>query len=292
MTDDLYSRATAVLAAKRSKTEARRRNTLDTVVLGTVPVLAVATCFASGWSLYDLGVRFHMPTWAAWSVFALIDIVWLQSAIVVIKNQRSPHRAIEAHSRMQGMFRVSVAANFIHGLILFGVTWTGLGAGAVFALFPIGFKVAFANAFPDFVKLARQAGYGGELDKAFQTEVLMRIISGVDQAKAELGATPVQPPVRVDRAPDRPQSAPVHAADQPVDQIDTAPEPAPVHAVQTTVQPADRPAHPDGQVAELLGRLRRGDQITKQDAADILGVPPSTAYRRLNAAKDQLRQYN
>ena len=70
------------------------------------------------------------------------------------------------------------------------------------------------------------------------------------------------------------------------------PTPTRAQAVQPTVQPADRPVHPDGQVAEPLTRLRRGDQITKQDAADILGVPPSTAYRRLTAAKDQLRQYN
>lgn len=292
MTDDLYARATAILNAQRDKAIARRRGALDTAILATVPLLAIATGFASGWSLYDLGRHFHMPGWAAWAIFALIDVVWFQSAIVVIKNQTAPHRAIEAHRRMTGMFRVSVIANFAHGLILLGVTWSGFVAGAVFAMFPIGFKVAFANAFPDFVKRAQQAGYAGELVKAFQTEVLMTIMAGVDQAKAELTQSTDVPTVRLDRAPNHPQSTPVQAADQPVDQIETSPEPAPVRLARTAVDRPDQPGHPDEQVAELLTRLRRGDTITKQDAADILGIPPSTAYRRLNAAKDQLRQYN
>lgn len=192
---DLHARAAAVINAKHQKATERRRNAIDTAILGTVPVLAIAVAFASGWSLYDLGRHFHMPGWAAWAVFALIDVVWFQSAVVVIKNQRSPHRAIEAHRRMQGMFRVSVAANFAHGLILFGLTFNGFVAGAVFALFPIGFKVAFANAFPDFVKRARQAGYGGELADAFHTEVLMTIMAGVDQAKAELARSASAPRV-------------------------------------------------------------------------------------------------
>jgi hypothetical protein len=286
---DLYARATAVINAKHHKHAERRRNAIDTAIIGTVPVLAIAVAFASGWSLYDLGRHFGMPGWAAWAVFALIDVVWFQSAIVVIKNQRSPHRAIEAHRRMQGMFRVSVGANFAHGLILFGLTLSGFVAGAVFALFPIGFKVAFANAFPDFVKRARQAGYGPELDDAFHTEVLMTIMSGVDQAKAELAQSTEQQPARLDPVVVRVESTPVQPPDQPVDRGQFTPDPVSVQAVNPG---PDRPVHPDEQVAELLGRLRLGEQITKQDAADILGVPPSTAYRRLTAAKDQLRQYN
>jgi hypothetical protein len=191
MTRDLFARANAVIDAKHNKTAARKRGALDTAILGTVPILAIATAFASGWSLYDLGRHFHMPGWAAWAVFALIDVVWFQSAIVVIKNQDSPHRAIEAHQRMQRMFAVSVAANFTHGLILFGLTVNGFVAGAVFALFPIGFKAAFSNAFPDYVKRARKSGYGAELDRAFHTEILMRVMSGVDQAKTELAGPPL-----------------------------------------------------------------------------------------------------
>jgi hypothetical protein len=291
MSNDLFTRATAVINAKRNKTAERRRGALDTVILGTVPVLAIATAFASGWSLYDLGRHFHMPGWAAWAVFALIDAVWFQSAIVVIKNQDSPHRAIEAHQRMQRMFAVSVAANFVHGLILFGPTANGFVAGAVFALFPIGFKAAFSNAFPDYVKRARKSGYGGELDQAFHTEVLMRVMAGMDQAKAELGAAPDSPQVTVSRAVDPPQSAPVQPAvqapDQPVNQIETSPEPAPVH----TANQAARPVQPKDQVTELHRRLKVGEHITKARAAEILGVPESTAYRRLTAAQALLNQY-
>ncbi|MFI2426525.1 hypothetical protein ACH5A7_20915 [Streptomyces sp. NPDC018955] len=295
MNSDLYARAAAVIDAKRDKTTARRRGAVDTAILGTVPLLAVAVAFASGWSLYDLGRHFHMPDWAAWAVFALIDVVWFQSAIVVIKNQRSPHRAIEAHKRMQGMFAVSVVANFVHGLILFGATPSGFVAGAVFALFPIGFKAAFSNAFPDYVKRARKAGYGHELDKAFHTEALMFIMSGVDQVKAELGQPTDRATVRLQRADhpagppsDRVESTPVQAADQPTEQIEATPEPVLVQAVGRAV---DRPVRPEDQVDELFRRLRNGDHITKQGAADILGVSPSTAYRRLKDAESKLHQY-
>jgi hypothetical protein len=291
MSNDLFTRATAVINAKRNKTAERRRGALDTVILGTVPVLAIATAFASGWSLYDLGRHFHMPGWAAWAVFALIDAVWFQSAIVVIKNQDSPHRAIEAHQRMQRMFAVSVAANFAHGVVLFGLTATGVVAGLVFALFPIGFKAAFSNAFPDYVKRARKSGYGSDLDQAFHTEVLMRVMAGVDQAKAELGAAPDSPQITVDRSVNQLQSAPVQPAvqapDQPVNQIETSPEPAPVH----TANQAARPVQPKDQVTELHRRLKVGEHITKARAAEILGVPESTAYRRLTAAQALLNQY-
>jgi predicted transcriptional regulator len=44
-------------------------------------------------------------------------------------------------------------------------------------------------------------------------------------------------------------------------------------------------------VNELLRRLKLGEHITKPSAAKILGVPESTAYRRLTAAQALLNQY-
>lgn len=263
MNPNLYERATAVINAKHNKTTARRRGALDTAIIATVPVLAIAVAFASGWSLYDLGRHFHMPGWAAWSIFALIDVVWFQSAIVVIKNQRSPHRAIEAHKRMQGMFAVSVAANFAHGLILLGATPSGFVAGAVFALFPIGFKTAFSNAFPDYVKRARKAGYGGELDKAFHTEALMFIMAGVDQAKAELDdpADTVHTVVRdsPDGASGRPDGYPDAVPDtsgrKPLTSQDTRPDPL------RTI--ADDAAGPSDLVRALSGHGVHADDLVK-----------------------------
>jgi predicted DNA-binding protein (UPF0251 family) len=192
---------------------------------------------------------------------------------------------------MQGMFRVSVGANFAHGLILFGLTLSGFVAGAVFALFPIGFKVAFANAFPDFVKRARQAGYGPELDDAFHTEVLMTIMSGVDQAKAELAQSTEQPPAQLDPVVVRVESTPVQPPDQQVNPIAVNPEPVPVQAVQASVNRPNQPVEIDDQVNELLRRLKLGEHITKPSAAKILGVSESTAYRRLTSAQALLNQY-
>ncbi len=262
MPNDLYARATAILNAKHDKTAERRRSALDTAILTIVPLLAIAVAVASGWSLYDLGRHFHMPGWAAWAVFALIDIVWFQSAIVVIKNQTAPHRAIEAHRRMQGMFRVSVAANFVHGLILLGPTLSGLVAGAVFALFPIGFKAAFANAFPDFVKRAQQAGYAGELRRAFQTEVLMTIMAGVDRAKAELTETDSDhtivrdsPDTESGRPPAGPDAVLGTSAQQPLTSSDIHPDPL--------RKIADKASGPSDLVRTLAGHGIREDDLVK-----------------------------
>ena len=90
---------------------------------------------------------------------------------------------------------------------------------------------------------------------------------------------------------DQPQSTPVHAADLPVSQPEPIPEPVPVQAVNRA---PDRPAQPvqiDDQVNELLRRLKLGEHITKPTAARILGLPESTAYRRLTAAQGLLNQY-
>jgi predicted DNA-binding protein (UPF0251 family) len=48
---------------------------------------------------------------------------------------------------------------------------------------------------------------------------------------------------------------------------------------------------PIGVVAELHRRLKVGEHITKARAAEILGVPESTAWRRLTDAKALLNQY-
>jgi predicted DNA-binding protein (UPF0251 family) len=72
-----------------------------------------------------------------------------------------------------------------------------------------------------------------------------------------------------------------------VNQIETSPEPVPVHTANRTA----RPVQPEDQVAELHRRLKVGEHITKARAAEILGVPESTAWRRLTDAKALLNQY-
>ncbi len=61
--------------------------------------------------------------------------------------------------------------------------------------------------------------------------------------------------------------------------------------MRAAVNRPDRPVQPEDQVNELLRRLKLGEHITKPTAAKILGVPESTAYRRLTAAQALLNQY-
>ena len=123
----------------------------------------------------------------------------------------------------------------------------------------------------------------GERDRLIIQEGTVRLRLALE---ARRGAEPT-----VDQIVNRPQSTPVQPAGQPVEQIQATPEPAPVHTVQPAV---NRPAQTqvEDQVDVLLNRLRKGEHITKAKAAEILGVPESTAYRRLTKATSLLNQYN
>lgn len=61
-------------------------------------------------------------------------------------------------------------------------------------------------------------------------------------------------------------------------------------AREPTPEPAGEP-EPDEreqQITELATRLRQGDRLTKTSAAELLGVSPATAGRRLKDARDRL----
>jgi hypothetical protein len=69
----------------------------------------------------------------------------------------------------------------------------------------------------------------------------------------------------------------------------TAPEPRP----EPTREPATEPAEPETsdkerQITDLASRLRNGERLTKDIAADLLGVSPATAGRRLKDARTRI----
>src|SRR5690606_27071615 len=66
----------------------------------------------------------------------------------------------------------------------------------------------------------------------------------------------------------------------------TAPEPAPAPARETSSEP--EPDEREQQITELAVRLRQGERLTKTTAADLLGVSPATAGRRLKEARDRI----
>lgn len=185
---NLYERAQETLRQQEQKKAVRKQKiqSIDVWLIIPIVLFAGAMVAASGWSLTALAQAFGFPSWSAWSLFVVIDLVWLHSVLVVIKNRRAPHRAMEAHSRANLMFLISLAANFAHGPVVDGLTVEGIGAGIAYCLAPLGFKMAFSNVFPDRLKVARKAGLSKTLTDAWKTEVVMEIQASIDGLQAEL----------------------------------------------------------------------------------------------------------
>lgn len=168
--------------------DTRSEELFDRVIRWLVPLVGIAALAASGWSIYALGRHFQMPELSAIATFVLIDFVWLHSALVVIRHERAPHRALEAHKRMGLMFAVSILVNFAHGPVVSGLTTEGITSGLFFALFPIGFKAVFGNAFPDRVKQAKKTGQMDALKRAHKVEVLAAIMPAETVAAMDVQA--------------------------------------------------------------------------------------------------------
>jgi predicted DNA-binding protein (UPF0251 family) len=69
----------------------------------------------------------------------------------------------------------------------------------------------------------------------------------------------------------------------PTELITVSPAPP---ALEPTTEP--EPDERDQQITELASRLRRGEHLTKNTAAEILGVSPATAGRRLKDARGRI----
>lgn len=256
--------------------------TIGAIVWGTVAIGSMLTLLA--------------PAWAAYLVAGVFDAGWAACLIAEWLLRYDSRRATIPMRVGIGMLAVSMAAIVTHGSLAGSWGWIigivgALVSAAAKGVWAIGMHTIRIKLDPKYEAYlrARQQQTGTELalalgdrDQALTEDRTVKLRLALEARRGSAQTT-------VDQTAVQARTVPVQAADQPVDQIETGPEPAPVHTVQAAV---NRPVHPDEQVAELLGRLRKGDQITKQDAAEILGIPASTAYRRLNAAKDQLRQYN
>jgi hypothetical protein len=253
--------------------------TIGAIIWGTVAIGSMLTLLA--------------PPWGAYLVAGIFDAGWAGCLIAEWVLRYDHARARIPAAVGAAMLAVSVAA-----IIIDGVRANSVAIGIIGALVSAAAKGMWAVAMYTIrIKLdpkyeaylrARQQQAGteqalalGERDQALAEDRTVKLRLALEARRGPSETT-------VNQVTDRPQSTPVQAADQPVDQIEPAPEPVPVHTVQAT---ADRPVHPKDQVAELHQRLKRGDHITKAKAAEILGVPESTAYRRLTAAQALLNQY-
>jgi hypothetical protein len=253
--------------------------TLGAIVWGTVAIGSMLTLLA--------------PPWAAYLVAGVFDAGWAACLIAEWLLRYDSTRARIPVIAGLVLLAVSVAAIVIHGVradaILVGIVGALVSAAAkgVWAIGMHTIRIKLDPKYEAYLR-TRQQQTGTELAVALGERDHMLTQDQTVRLRVALEARRGPAKTTVDQITDHPQSTPVQAADQPVEQIETSPEPGLVHTVQAAV---NRPVQPKDQVAELHQRLKRGDHITKARAAEILGVPESTAYRRLTAAQALLNQY-
>jgi hypothetical protein len=258
--------------------------TIGAIIWGTVAIGGMLTLLA--------------PPWAAYLVAGVFDAGWAACLVAEWILRYDSKRADAPRAVGVGLLAVSMAAIITHGSLsgpwgwIVGIVGALVSAAAkgVWAIGMYTIRVQLAPKYEAYLR-ARQQQVGteqalalGERDLALMKDRTVKLRLALEARNGSAVTTVDQPAVQ-------PQSTPVHASDQPVDQIEAIPEPVAVHAVQAAADRPAQPAQPKDQVAELHQRLKRGDHITKAKAAEILGVPESTAYRRLTAAQALLNQY-
>lgn len=269
---------------------------LDATLRRTLFTLAVVmTIGAIVWGTVAIGGMLSMlaPAWAAYLVAGVFDAAWAACLIAEWLLRYDSRRAAIPMRAGIAMLAVSMTAIIIDGVradaVLVGIigALVSCAAKGVWAVGMHTIRIKLDPKYEAYLR-ARQQKTGTELalalgdrDQALTEDrtVKLRLALEARRGPAWTG---------VDQITDRTRSTPVQAADQPAEQIDSSPEPVAVQTVQAAV---NRPVQPKDQVAELHQRLKRGDHITKAKAAEILGVPESTAYRRLTAAQALLNQY-
>jgi hypothetical protein len=272
----------------------------EIIMRGVGAATAVVVTGALIWSTVSVGAMLTQlaPAWAAYMIAGIFDLAWIVAMAMEYVLRFEPGRQKVPKTIGWLALLASMAAIFTHGALL-DKPWIGAFGALVSALAKgLWWLLMYVTA----RRLDRdtQAWLTLELGEIHARRAEQNALAKVRREREKYALDqPADPPTaQLDRAPVQPQSTPVQsvepAADQPVNQIETTPEPAPVQPVQTAVNRPDRPTQPiqpEDQVTELLRRLKLGEHITKPTAAKILGVPESTAYRRLTAAQALLNQY-
>ncbi|GGQ83688.1 hypothetical protein [Streptomyces flaveolus] len=262
--------------------------TIGAIVWGTVAIGSMLDLLA--------------PAWAAYLVAGVFDAGWAACLIAEWLLRYDSDRAKTPRHAGVALLVISMAAIVTHGALSGSWGWIvgivgALVSAAAKGVWAIGMHTIRINLEPRYEAYLRtlQQQTGTELALALgERDRLLTEDRTVELRLALEARRPAAPPVvePMDRpsepAPAQTEPEPVQAADQPVDQIEPAPEPV---TVQATNRPASRLVQPEDQVDVLLNRLRNGDHITKKNAAEILGVSESTAYRRLKDAESKLHQY-
>jgi hypothetical protein len=262
----------------------------EIIMRGVGAATAIVVTGALVWSTVSVGAMLAQlaPAWAAYMIAGVFDLAWIVAMAMEFVLRFEPDRQKVPKTIGWLALLASMAAIFTHGALL-DKPWIGAFGALVSALAKgLWWLLMFVTT----RRLDRdtQAWLTLELGEIHARRAEQNALAKVRREREKYAMDqPAEPPtVQLDRTPVQPQSTPVQPADQQVDQIEAPAEPVTVQPVNQT---AGRPVQPKDQVAELHLRLKRGDHITKSQAAVILGVPESTAYRRLTAAQALLNQY-
>lgn len=267
---------------------------------GLFALAIVMTIGAIVWGTVAIGSMLQLlaPAWAAYLVAGVFDAGWAACLTAEWLLRYDSKRATIPMRVGIVMLAVSMAAIITHGALAGPWGWAigiigALVSAAAKGVWAIGMHTIRIKLDPKYEAylrtLQQQAGTEqalalGERDRLLTADRTVNLRLALEARRGGVETT-------VDQTAVQPQFTPVQAADQGVDRIESSPEPVPVQAVQFSSDRPVQPVQPKDQVAELHQRLKRGDHITKAKAAEILGVPESTAYRRLTAAQALLNQY-
>jgi hypothetical protein len=258
--------------------------TIGAIIWGTVAIGGMLTRLA--------------PAWAAYLIAGVFDAGWAACLLAEWLLRYDSTRATRPRRAGVALLAVSMAAIITHGSLSGSWGWIigiigALASAAAKGVWAIGMHTIRVNLDPKWEAYLRtrqqQAGTEqalalGERDRAITEDRTVKLRLALDARRGP--ASPV-----VDQILNPTQSTPVQAPDLPVNQVEPTPGPVPVQAVQAAADRPNQPVQIDDQVSELLRRLKLGEHITKPRAAEILGLPESTAYRRLTAAQALLNQY-
>jgi predicted DNA-binding protein (UPF0251 family) len=122
----------------------------------------------------------------------------------------------------------------------------------------------------------------------FETTVNTALGVTASTPRPELTAPALPPPPTLPTQPDQAIShEPVLSPAEPTTASHAQPTPEPPR--ETDAEPAEpEPNEREQQITQLASRLRAGEQLTKNTAAEILGVSPATAGRRLKDARTRI----
>ncbi|GAA2199894.1 hypothetical protein [Streptomyces bangladeshensis] len=271
---------------------------LDATLRRLLFVFAITmTAGAILWGTVAIGGMLQLlaPAWAAYLVAGVFDAGWAACLIAEWLLRYDSTRAQAPRNAGVAMLVVSMAAIITHGSLAGSWGWIvgivgALVSAAAKGVWAIGMHTIRIKLDPKYEAYLRTLQQQTGTEQALALGERDRMLTQARTVALRLALEARRPAeTTVDQITDHPESTPVQAPDQPVNQVEPTPEPV---LVQAAVHGAARPVQPEDQVTELLRRLKLGEHITKKGAAEILGVPESTAYRRLAAAQSLLRQYN